>query len=220
MIIYQPTISGSLVVTGSVIATDFTGSLLGTATTASYVLQAVSSSFATTASYVLNAGSSATSLLAYTGSWGTVSSGATNTISYSLPFSTSGLAVGDVITLNSRVKITSSVGNKYTRLYINTASSLTGAVLIGQALLASTTVSTMMARQLVIKVLNGTGDMTSVINPTSTTLVSDFTFGGNIALTSASIDWTQPTLYAILALQGNSGDAFQGEFMRITKNSL
>jgi len=40
-------ISGSLIVTGSI-----TGSLLGTATTASYVLNAVSSSYAATSSYV------------------------------------------------------------------------------------------------------------------------------------------------------------------------
>jgi hypothetical protein len=43
-------ISGSLIVTGSI-----TGSLLGTATTASYVLNAVSSSYSATASYVANA---------------------------------------------------------------------------------------------------------------------------------------------------------------------
>lgn len=46
-------ISGSLIVTGSI-----TGSLLGTATTASYVLNAISSSYAATASYVSNAISS------------------------------------------------------------------------------------------------------------------------------------------------------------------
>lgn len=45
------------VVTGSLTVTQgITGSLQGTATTASYVLQAVSSSFATTASYALNGG--------------------------------------------------------------------------------------------------------------------------------------------------------------------
>jgi hypothetical protein len=49
-------ITGSLSVTGSTISTlGFTGSLQGTATTASYVLNAVSASFASTASYVLNA---------------------------------------------------------------------------------------------------------------------------------------------------------------------
>jgi hypothetical protein len=49
-------ITGSLTVTGSVISTlGFTGSLFGTATTASYVLQAVSASFATSASNALSA---------------------------------------------------------------------------------------------------------------------------------------------------------------------
>ena len=56
------TFDGStLIVVGNVTANSFTGSLQGTATTASYVLQAVSSSFATTsntASYILNSVSS------------------------------------------------------------------------------------------------------------------------------------------------------------------
>ena len=54
-------LTGSYGLTGSLQATSFTGSLQGTATTASYILNAVSSSFATnsnTASYVLNAVSS------------------------------------------------------------------------------------------------------------------------------------------------------------------
>lgn len=50
MIIYQPTISGSLEVTGSVVATQgFTGSIFGTA---SFATQALSSSFAMTASFI------------------------------------------------------------------------------------------------------------------------------------------------------------------------
>ena len=49
-------ITGSLSVTGSTTSTlGFTGSLQGTATSASYVLNAVSASFVTTASYVLQA---------------------------------------------------------------------------------------------------------------------------------------------------------------------
>jgi hypothetical protein len=46
------TVSGSLIVTQGITG-SFSGSLTGTATTASYVLQAVSASFATTASYAL-----------------------------------------------------------------------------------------------------------------------------------------------------------------------
>ena len=49
-------ITGSLSITGSTSSTlGFTGSLQGTATSASYVLNAVSASFVTTASYVLQA---------------------------------------------------------------------------------------------------------------------------------------------------------------------
>ena len=46
------TITGSIFVSGSLISTSFTGSLQGIATTASYVLNAVSSSFSSTASFV------------------------------------------------------------------------------------------------------------------------------------------------------------------------
>jgi hypothetical protein len=55
------TVSGSLTVTQGITG-SFSGSLTGTATTASYVLQAVSASFATTASYALtSAGGGGTS---------------------------------------------------------------------------------------------------------------------------------------------------------------
>jgi len=53
-ITYNPS-TNRLTIVGTVGATSFTGSLLGTATTASYVLNAVSSSFATTASYAQTA---------------------------------------------------------------------------------------------------------------------------------------------------------------------
>jgi hypothetical protein len=46
------TITGSIFVSGSLISTSFTGSLQGIATTASYVLNAISSSFASTSSYL------------------------------------------------------------------------------------------------------------------------------------------------------------------------
>ncbi len=67
-------VSGSLNVTGSII-----GTLTGTATTASYVLNAVSASQATTASYVLNAVSSS---FASTASYVTGSIVSTNTGSF------------------------------------------------------------------------------------------------------------------------------------------
>jgi hypothetical protein len=86
------TTPNNVIVGGAVSASSFTGSLLGTATTASYVLQAVSASFATsasqasTASYVLNAESAsfATSASnALSSSYAVDATNATNAISAS-----------------------------------------------------------------------------------------------------------------------------------------
>jgi len=73
---------------------SFTGELIGTAQTASYILQAVSASFATTASYALNAGAGGASSqtgsfgAAWDGQGGTVTTGNTvykiNTVSGSI----------------------------------------------------------------------------------------------------------------------------------------
>lgn len=63
-------ITGSLSVTGSTTSTlGFTGSLQGTATTASYVLNAVSASFVTTASYVITAQTASYVITAQTASY-------------------------------------------------------------------------------------------------------------------------------------------------------
>jgi hypothetical protein len=80
-------ISGSLNVTGSII-----GSLTGTATTASYVLNAVSSSYAATASYVANAVSASFSTTAsyVTGSAVRTTSGSFTYVSVTSNFITQG----------------------------------------------------------------------------------------------------------------------------------
>jgi hypothetical protein len=67
------------VVTGSLTVTQgITGSLQGTATTASYILNAVSSSFALTASYVQNAQSASYVLQAVSSSFALTASFALN----------------------------------------------------------------------------------------------------------------------------------------------
>lgn len=80
-------ISGSLNITGSII-----GSLTGTATTASYVLNAVSSSYAATASYVANAVSASYSTTAsyVTGSAVHATSGSFTYVSVTSNFITQG----------------------------------------------------------------------------------------------------------------------------------
>ncbi len=72
-------ISGSLNVTGSII-----GNVTGTATTASYILNAVSASFSTTASYSLNALSASYSQTANTASY--VTGSAINIVSSSIQY--------------------------------------------------------------------------------------------------------------------------------------
>lgn len=80
-------ISGSLIVTGSI-----TGSLFGTATTASYVLNAVSSSYSATSSYVANAISSSYAVTSsyVSGSSVRTISGSFNYVSVSSNFITQG----------------------------------------------------------------------------------------------------------------------------------
>jgi hypothetical protein len=80
-------ISGSLNITGSII-----GSLTGTATTASYVLNAVSSSYAATASYVANSVSASYSTTAsyVTGSAVHATSGSFTYVSVTSNFITQG----------------------------------------------------------------------------------------------------------------------------------
>jgi hypothetical protein len=78
--------SGSQGITGSLTATSFTGSLSGMATTASYVLNAVSSSFALSASFVQTTQTASYVLNA-------VSSSFASTASYVLPTSPASILV-------------------------------------------------------------------------------------------------------------------------------
>jgi hypothetical protein len=82
-VVESVSVSGSLVVTGSII-----GTLTGTSTTASYVLNAVSSSYALTASYVSNAVSAsfATTSSYLTGSSAIARTGSFNYVTVSNTF--------------------------------------------------------------------------------------------------------------------------------------
>ena len=102
-ITYNPS-TNRLTIIGPVGATSFTGSLSGTATTASYVLNAVSSSFATTASYARTA-----SVPLTTTQWTSLTAGG------NIP---SGRDIGVVFNYTSRT------GNDIFRL--NTSSAQTG----------------------------------------------------------------------------------------------
>jgi hypothetical protein len=89
--------SGSQGITGSLTATSFTGSLQGTATTASYVLNAVSSSFSSTASFALTSQTASYVLNATSASYAATASvllGSVTSASYSATASLSDNTIG------------------------------------------------------------------------------------------------------------------------------
>ena len=96
LIITGSNLGPDLIVTGSVIATQgFTGSLFGTAATASYVLTAQTASFVTTAqtaSYVATSSTSTNSVLSQTSSKVTISNNTTTATNFPLIFGTSSAA--------------------------------------------------------------------------------------------------------------------------------
>jgi hypothetical protein len=98
--------SGSQGITGSLTATSFTGSLQGIATTASYVLNAVSSSFSSTASFALTSQTASYVLNATSASYAATASvllGSVTSASYAATSSISNTTIGagDPLTIPS-----------------------------------------------------------------------------------------------------------------------
>ena len=98
---------------------NFTGSLLGTATTASYVLNAVSSSFATTASYVQNAQTASYVLNAVSSSFATTASFATNAVSASYAPSTPAFPYTGSALITGSLGVTGSISTSGSNGTIN-----------------------------------------------------------------------------------------------------
>jgi hypothetical protein len=105
LIITGSNLGADLIVTGSVIATQgFTGSLFGTAATASYVVTAQTASFVTTAqtaSYVATSSNSTNSILSQTSSKVTVSNNQTTATNLPLIFGTSSAAGTQQLNIDS-----------------------------------------------------------------------------------------------------------------------
>jgi hypothetical protein len=124
------TISGSLTVTGSLnVSKGITGSLLGTAATASYVLQAVSASYATTASFAQTATDFTASSILVNGSI-TAQTLVVQTVTASVEYSSGSNIFGSLLSntqqLTGSVTITGSLSvNGKTPLYLDQTASLT-----------------------------------------------------------------------------------------------
>jgi hypothetical protein len=133
------------------------------------------------------------------GADGTASSGTANTISHSVLIPANTFAIDDVIRINHRIRATGTAAIRETRVYANTTSSITGAILVSTASLAATVLAANLQRFAAIK--NATTN-TEVITATS----SQLTDYNNLttAVTTLSINWTvdQYIIFAVNALNG------------------
>ena len=135
MIQYYPSITGSLTVNGSVFITgsiNATAGITGSATTASYVLQAISSSYALTASYVnpLTQSLSVSGAITTTGTL-TAQTLVVQTITSSIVYSSGSNIFGNSLTNTQQFTGSVLVTGSITQSGTNTTSSFAGLVGIG-----------------------------------------------------------------------------------------
>jgi hypothetical protein len=143
---------------------------------------------------------------------GTASSGTTSTISVSVLIPANTFALDDVIRINHRVRATGTAGIRETRVYANTTSSLTGAILMSTSSLGATILGANNQRYLAIK--NATTN-TEVITAT-TSLLSDY----NSVATSVStlaINWTVDQYIIFQVNAANAADSIRATMYSIEK---
>jgi len=174
-------VSGSLTVTGSLNVTGgMTGSFQGVATTASYVLNAVSASFATTASYAVSA-SVATNAVTASYVLNAVSASFATTASYAVSASIATSAVTASYVLNAvsasfaTTAVTSSFANAFT-----VAGTLTATTLVVQTITSSVLYSS--GSNIFGNSLSNTQVMTGSVGITGSLSV----IGGNVGVGIAS----------------------------------
>jgi hypothetical protein len=193
---YALDLSGSLLVTGSVVSTlGFTGSLLGTATTASfvttaqtasYVFQAVSASYALTASYVSGSSNSAVSA-SYA-----LSSSYAATASFANSFPDQGFnftqAVGTTTwTVNHNLNTSTPLVNVYDSGYNQL---IPAGVTSTTANTTQITFSTAQTGYAIISKGSGISSQTAVSSSFATTASYASSVGVNFVQSSPSTTWT------------------------------
>jgi hypothetical protein len=143
---------------------------------------------------------------------GTASSGTTSTISISVLIPANTFVVDDVIRINHRVRATGTSGIRETRVYANTTSSLTGAILVSTASLTATILAANLQRYLAIK--NATTN-TEVITATS----SQLTDYNNLttAVSTLSINWTVDQYIIFQVNAANAADSIRATMYSIEK---
>lgn len=141
---------------------------------------------------------------------GTASSGTSNTVTMTLPIPANTFGANQMVDVIGLVRATGTAGTRAVRLYINTSPDLSGTpILIGAYTgVSSTALEITCQRFLRIKVANGTGAGTEVMN-TGNAVASNYSFVTS-AVTTCAIDWT--TLqYLVMTVQATNGtDSLRG----------
>jgi hypothetical protein len=143
---------------------------------------------------------------------GTASSGVTSTISISVLIPANTFVVDDVIRINHRVRATGTAAIRETRVYANTTSSLTGAILISTSSLALTILAANNQRYLAIK--NATTN-TEVVTAT-TSLLSDYNSVAT-AVSTLAINWTVDQYIIFQVNAANAADSIRATMYSIEK---
>jgi hypothetical protein len=148
------------------------------------------------------------------GADGTASSGTSNTISISVLIPANTFVVDDVIRINYRVRATGVLANRESRMYANTTSSLTGAILISTLSLSNNILAGNLQRFLAIK--NATTN-TEVINNTSNLLIDYAAITSPASVSTLAINWTVDQ-YIIFAVNvTNAADSIRATMYSIEK---
>jgi hypothetical protein len=138
---------------------------------------------------------------------GTANSATSNTLSSSGLITPDQINAGDCLEIISFVKKSGVSGTLTVRFYANTTNDLLGTpILIGiSSAVVPTTLQTVLQRFIRIKVKNGTGTATEVMN-TSVAQASDISTSVISAVSTLAIDWTTVGgIYLIVAVQNASG---------------
>lgn len=136
---------------------------------------------------------------------------ATEQISASQLIPANTFTVGDIIKLSWRIRKTGTASTPTTKLYINTSSSLSGAVQMGLLQVAANTLTIQHQRTLAIKSATNTEAFSNVNVP------SDFSWT-TVAVTSGNINWTVDQYFIFMCqISTASADTIRTSFYLIEK---
>lgn len=156
-------------------------------------------------------------VLAETATDGTATSSTANTYSTGVLITPAQINADTTIEVVYGFRKTGTAGNTTLRFYANATNDLSGSpILIGQAVYTAAQLNSAQSRFLRIKVKNGTGAGTEVLNTSINGIFNDF---ANIssAVSNLAIDWTS-NKYIVAAIQaGSASDAIRINFLKVRR---